>query len=105
MFNVLCERVLSRCDVAGLSLSRLENWALLLRILHVLSLKTLCRLVHVVVFTLVIEEWFGTIAVCQTWHWWFELKRCATRKRLLDIALYVHLLRWNKWFDLSHLVS
>ena len=65
VFNILCEWVLSRCDVAGLSLSRLENWALLLRILHVLSLETLSRLGHVIVlFTLVIEEWFGTIAVC-----------------------------------------
>ena len=106
MFNILCERVLSGCYVTGWSLNRLENWALLLRILHVLSLETLCRLGHIVVlFTLVIEEWFGTIAVCKTWHWWFVLKRCATRKVLLEIALYVHLLRWNKWFDLSHLGS
>ena len=106
VFNILCERVLSGCYVTGWSLNRLENWALLLRILHVLSLETLCRLGHIVVlFTLVIEEWFGTIAVCKTWHWWFVLKRCATRKVLLEIALYVHLLRWNKWFDLSHLGS
>lgn len=65
VFKILCEWVLSGCYVTGMSLSRLENWALLLRILHVLSLETLSRLGHIVVlFTLVIEEWFGTIAVC-----------------------------------------
>lgn len=65
VFKILCEWVLSGCYVTGMSLSRLENWALLLRILHVLSLETLSRLSHVIVlFTLVIEEWFGTIAVC-----------------------------------------
>jgi len=77
-FVNLCERVLSRCYVTGWSLIRLENWTLLLRILHVLSLETLGRLGHeMVLFTLVIEEWFVTIAVLETWHWWFKLKSCA----------------------------
>jgi len=92
------------CVLTGWSLSRLEYWTLLLSKLHVLTLETLRRLVHIgILFTLVIEEWLGTLVVHKAWHWCFALKRFAVWKAFLKlIALYVHLVRWDKWFDISH---